>query len=150
MTLVSFMHLIIVTVCNEVAKVMFLTCLSFCPQGGSTWAGPPRQVPPAGAGAPPRQVHPSGRYIHQDQVPPPGPGTPPGTRYPLWRGLLLRTVHILLECILFYCSVVSPGKELTTDIEVNNTFIKSRGKVTKLCYPKPKAGDGFPAFTTKG
>ena len=29
--------------------------------------------------------------------------------------------------------------KLATDIEVNNTFIKSRGKVTKWCYPKLKA-----------
>ena len=46
---------------------------------------------------------------HQDQAPPgpgtppgadpPGPGTPPGSR-PASRRLLLRTVRILLECIL--------------------------------------------------
>ena len=74
--------------------------------------GEPGQVPPPGpgtsprAGTPPRQVHclPSrytpGRYTPQDQVYPPGPGTPPRTRCTPRRRLLLRTVRILLECIL--------------------------------------------------
>ena len=77
---------ILVTVRNEVAKVMFLH-LSVCPRGGV-----PGQVPP------PDQVHPPGtRYTPQDQVHPrdqvhpPGPGTPQGRS--TW------TVRILLECI---------------------------------------------------
>ena len=61
----------IVTVRNEVAKVMFLH-VSVCPRGGEV----PGQVPPD-------QVHPGTRYtslgpgIPLDQVPPLGPGTPP-------------------------------------------------------------------------
>ena len=48
---------------------------------------------PPGLGTPPR-VHPPGPGTPPDQVHPPGPGTPPGIRP------LLRTVRILLECIL--------------------------------------------------
>ena len=72
---------IIITVRNEVAKIMFLH-VSVCPHGGSTprdqvhpppWA----QVhPPPGTRYPAKdQVHPQSRYT------PPEPGTPPGTRY---------------------------------------------------------------------
>ena len=108
----------IVTVHNKVVKVMFLhVCV--CPQRGE-YLG---RCPP-GPGAPPRtrytpgpgtprtrytpqtrytpwdQVSPRTRYTPQDQVHPPGPGTPPlGPGTPP-RRLLLRTVRILLECIL--------------------------------------------------
>ena len=129
----------IITVRNEVAKVMFLqACV--CPRGGgSTWPGtppgpgtppwdqvhPPRtRYTPLGPGTPPQtrctyppdQVHPPGtRYTSWDQVHPHRPGkpprtryTPPWTRYPPGPGTppppeirpLLRTVRILLECIL--------------------------------------------------
>ena len=58
---------------------------------------------PPGPGTPPwDQVHPPRtRYTPRDQVHPLGPGTPPvpGTPTPQIR-LLLRTVRILLECIL--------------------------------------------------
>ena len=106
----------LITVRNEVAKVMFLqACV--CPRGGggggSAWPG-----------TPPRQVHPSSprtRYTPWAVTPPgpglptpqPGPGTPPGlvppgpgTPPPEIRPLL-RTVRILLECILvsFYTSI---------------------------------------------
>ena len=99
----------IFTIRNEVAKVMFLH-LSVCPQGGITWAGTLRdQVHPPGPGTPPwDQVYP-----HWDQVHPPGPGTPPGQVppyqvhprdqvHPPSRQLLLRTVRILVECILLF------------------------------------------------
>ena len=69
---------ILVTVRNEVAKVMFLqACV--CPRGEYLT-----------------------RHTPRDQVHPPGPGTPPGTRYPPPPEIrpLLRTVRILLECIL--------------------------------------------------
>ena len=86
----------VITVHNEVAKVMFLhlsvilftggVCLSTCWDTTSLGAGTP-----SGAGTP------------QDQAPPP-PGSRhqhPRSRYPREkRRLLLRTVHILLECIL--------------------------------------------------
>ena len=66
--------------------VCFYTCLSVILfTGGSTWAGtPPAGTPPQDQIHPPRQVH------------PPGPGTHPREQ----RRLLLRTVRILLECIL--------------------------------------------------
>ena len=52
-------------------------------------------TPPLEPGTPPwDQVHPQDQAHPQDQVYPPGPGTPPRRR------LLLRTVRILLECIL--------------------------------------------------
>ena len=50
---------------------IFTPFLSFCSQGGSTWAGTPQdQVHSPGPGTPP-----------PDQVHPPVPDTPPGTRY---------------------------------------------------------------------
>ena len=83
----------IITVRNEVAKVMFLqACV--CLQGGvPDQVHTPGQVHTSQAGTPPtryirRQVPPWTRYIPPDQVhtpqtryTPPGPGTPPGTRY---------------------------------------------------------------------
>ena len=76
-----------------------------------------RYLPPLGPGTPSRTsytplrpdtpTHPLGpdttprtRYTPWDQVHPLGPGTPPRTRYTSSRRLLLRTVRILLECIL--------------------------------------------------
>ena len=86
----------IITVCNEVAKVMFLhlsvilftggVCLSAC------WDITPlrsRHPPPPGPGPPPEQTLPSL-----------GPGTPRDQAPLPSRRLLLRTVRILLECIL--------------------------------------------------
>ena len=87
-------------------------CLS---TGGSTWAGttPRDQVHPLGTRYTPS---PQTRYTPQDQVHPPGPGTrytpwtrytpldqvhPPGPGTPR-RWLTLRTVRILLECILVW------------------------------------------------
>ena len=117
----------IVTVRNEVAKVMFLhlsvshsvhRSVCTCSQWGvpahippeSRYTPPGRYTPPTQAGTPPWQVHPPGRYTPQActpprQVHPPGRYTPrqvPPLRAgtPLSRRLLLRTVRILLECIL--------------------------------------------------
>ena len=115
----------IFTVRNEVAKVMFLH-LSVCPQGGLPQCRdtpradtpPPEQTPPneqappgsrlPGSRNPPRSRH---LFSPREQAPPPsrsrhppGAGTrPPRDRHPPPRSrrLLLRTVHILLECILF-------------------------------------------------
>ena len=111
---------------TKLRRLCFYTCLSV--HRGSTWAGTPRdQVHPQGPGTPPRtrytpwdQVHPPGPGTPPqnqvpptpwDQVHPPGPDTtprdqvhPPGTQYtpPPRRRLLLRTVRILLECILVF------------------------------------------------
>ena len=64
---------------TNLRRLCFYTCLSFCPQGGSALVH-------AGKEAPPRK-----------EAPPPREGsTPPGRRLPL------RTVRILLECILVY------------------------------------------------
>ena len=69
-----FSEISLVTVRNEVAKVMFLqACV--CPQGGEYLT---RYTPPVD------QVHPPVDQVHTppwDQVHPLGPGTPPGTRY---------------------------------------------------------------------
>ena len=59
-------------------------CLSAC---WDTTPSPRTRHPPRPGTPPP------------EQTPPPGPGTPPGSR-PASRRLLLRTVRILLECIL--------------------------------------------------
>ena len=62
---------------TKLRRLCFYTCLSFCPRGGITWAGPPRGpgTRPSWAGTPPPppdQVHtPQTRY-------PPGTGTHPG------------------------------------------------------------------------
>ena len=100
----------IFTIHNEVAKVMFLhLSASHSVHSGGEGAGggylgryPPDQVHPPGSGTPPLdQVHPRdqenppGTRYTPRQVHPPGPGTLPHSRR-----LLLRTVHILLECIL--------------------------------------------------
>ena len=94
------------TVRNEVAKVMFLH-VSVCPQGGSApvHAGihpPPnpdqRQTPPGPkADTPgPKADTPSGPKADTPQT---------KSRHPSARWLLLRTVRILLECILvFFCN----------------------------------------------
>ena len=64
-------------------------------------------MPPPGAGTPPQEhAHPGTRHLPrtrhtpQEQAPTPGLGTPPP---PEERRLLLRMVHILLECILLLC-----------------------------------------------
>ena len=117
----------IVTVRNEVAKVMFLQA-SVCPQGG--WVGvsvsvhggihprgrhPPEQMPPA-TDTPPEQTPPPGSRHHPPGVdtppeqthppeqtpPPPGADAPGADTPPPERRPLLRTVRILLECILVY------------------------------------------------
>ena len=66
----------LVTVRNDIAKVMFLH-LSVCPQGGVPGAGTPwDQVHPARPGTPQDQVYPPRtRYTLWDKV-------PPQTRYP--------------------------------------------------------------------
>ena len=88
--------------------VFTCVCLS---TGESTWAGTPLgpDTPPGTRYTPWDQIHP--RYqVHPPgtRYTPPGPGTPPGQvhthpgpgTHPPSRRLLLRTVRILLECIL--------------------------------------------------
>ena len=104
-------------VCHSVHRGRGSTCAGTSPQTRYT-PNPPDQVHPPRPGTPPRQVHHPIPY----QVHPPAPGTPPrpGTHtppgpgtYPAGSGtppgpgtpppsrrLLLRTVRILLECIL--------------------------------------------------
>ena len=83
-----------ITVRNEVAKVMFLH-LSVCPRGGGGSASVHAGIPHS----PPRSRH------------PPGGRHPAGSRHPpSSRRLRLRTVRIVLECILVinsfhYCYV---------------------------------------------
>ena len=84
---------------TKLRRLCFYTCLSFCSQKGV-----PEQVPPGPCTPPPGRYTPWTRYTPQDQVHPPSRytcTTPPG-RYtpPPSRRLLLRTVRILLECIL--------------------------------------------------
>ena len=142
----SVCTIIIFTVRNEVAKVMFLhVCV--CPQRGSTWASTPRdQVHPPGPGTshrtryttyPPgtRCTHPGTRYTPpwpgtpRDQVHPPGPGTPPPwTRYTPRRRLLLRTVRILLECILVWKLTITLAESKDfgwscTGLKTSHTFL---------------------------
>ena len=77
---------------------------------------PPDQVPPQTRYTPGPSTPPQTRYTPLDKVPPrlgtpprpgtPRPGTPPRIRYPPAEiRPLLRTVRILLECILVYLSV---------------------------------------------
>ena len=81
-------RLILITVRNEVAKVMFLqACV--CPQWGEylTRYTPPTRYPrdqvhPPVPGIPPRTRYtPQTRYTPRPGTPLPRPGTPPGTRY---------------------------------------------------------------------
>ena len=108
--------LTIFTVRNEVAKVMFLqACV--CPQGGvPDQVHPPDQVPP------PDQVHP------RDQVHPPPEIRP-----------LLRTVRILLECILVVTKYNSSAessvlrKKNTAWCDVNSAILKVFLQTVLLC-----------------
>ena len=85
---------------NEVAeRLCFYTCLSFCPQRGGRCLPqcmlgytPPGQTPPPADT--PWANTPLCRH------PPPQADTPSPGRHPPSRRLLLRTVRILLECIL--------------------------------------------------
>ena len=105
---------------TKLQRLCFYTCLSFCSQGGGSasvhvgmppWPCFPRDQ----ALCPWDQAHPSRtRHPPGTRHTPPGPGTPPGTRHPP-RRLLLRTVRILLECILVFtmsCVRVYDDKDL--------------------------------------
>ena len=98
---------------TKLRRLCFYTCLSFCSQGGSAsvHAGipPPPSRHPLGAdtprsGTPPNQAPPGSRHPLEHTHPPPPDqehspeqATPPPREQ---RRLLLRTVRILLECIL--------------------------------------------------
>ena len=101
---------------TKLRRLCFYTCLSFCSQGGlpqyMLGYHPPEQAPLLDQPHPPRPgTLPQTRYPHSRHFPtprtrhhpsdkaPPGPGTPQ-SRHPPGRRLLLRTVRILLECIL--------------------------------------------------
>ena len=98
---------------TKLRRLCFYTCLSFCPRGGvclsACW-----DTTPLGGGrhSSPRPGTPRSRYPPRSRLPrtrhPPEAGTP-YTRQPLEAGtpppprrLLLRTVRILLECILVF------------------------------------------------
>ena len=121
----------IFTVRNEVAKVMFLhVCV--CPQGGEYLGRYPpgtRYTPP-GTRYTPRGT----RYTPWDQVHPPtrytplvhslGPGSPPrATVTPSPRRLLLRTVRILLECILVFLIFIIRKKRFYTQSRINDNDV---------------------------
>ena len=84
---------VLITVRNEVAKVMFLhLSVSHSVHGGSTWAGTPRggTPPPPLTGTPhrqvpPRQVHPPGQVPPQAGTAPPGQVHPPRWVHPTGR-----------------------------------------------------------------
>ena len=90
---------VLITVRNEVAKVMFLhLSVILFTEGGSTWAGVAwtRYTPPGRY--PPDQVHPPGPGTPSQAGNPPGPGTPPGRsipqdQVPPWTGTPPRQVH---------------------------------------------------------
>ena len=79
-------------------------CLSTGGEGEYLGRYNPQQVHPNGQVHTPRKVHPPGRYTSPAGTPPgrytPWAGTSPGRYPPPSRRLLLRTVGILLECIL--------------------------------------------------
>ena len=95
---------------NEVAERLCFTCLSFCPQGRGMSA-------PEHAGIHPRA------------------DTPPG-RHPTSRRLLLRTVRILLECILvnhsFIYNLTSSKKFLGRILLINYL-----SQVVRTCSKRP-------------
>ena len=105
---------LIITVRNEVAKVMFLHVSVILSTGGgsvSVHAGIP---PPPNQGPSPEQTPP------WEQTPPP-------------RRLLLRTIHILLECILV-CIIKSHSAYFHRDIIERYTW--SRLQRVKRCKTK--------------
>ena len=124
----------IFTIHNEVAKVMFLhLSASHSVHGGGGAGGgylgryPPDQVHPPGSGTPPwtrytpgTRKTPLGPGTPPRQVPPPGPGTLPRSRR-----LLLRTVHILLECILVEIFFGQTPRAVATLLSLSqyNTFL---------------------------
>ena len=89
----------IFTVRNEVAKVMFLQ-VSVCPGGSaSVHAGIPH---PPGADPPRADIILGADTSLGPDTPSPQDQTPPRDQTPPPRRLLLRTVCILLECILVF------------------------------------------------
>ena len=145
----------IITVRNEVAKVMFLhlSVSHSVHRGGSTWAGtpgpgtPPRtRYPPLGPGTLPDQVHPRDQ-VPPRQVHPPGPDTPPGQVLPQQvppnpnTRLLLRTVRILLECILvtgYFCD--NSGRQLFIQIYYISRIFYSLFKESSFWHQNDRIG----------
>ena len=93
---------------TKLRRLCFYTCLSFCSQGGGLpqcmlghhppppRAGTPWEQTPPRSGTP-REQTPPGTHTPPDQEHSPEQATPPPREQ---RRLLLRTVRILLECIL--------------------------------------------------
>ena len=91
---------------------MFYTCLSFCSQGvcvtqcmlgyhtPHTPPPPQKHTPPLEA-HPPESTHSPGSTHTPQEAHPPGSTPPPG-KHPPGRRLPVRTVRILLECILVF------------------------------------------------
>ena len=111
---------------TKLPRLCFYTCLSV--HGRSTWTGTPRdQVHPPGPGTPPGLgTPPRTRYSPPDQVHPLGPGTPPRRR------LLLRTVRILLECILVWYNFCQKLYEN----EKNNWTREASPSPSRICHWK--------------
>ena len=101
-------------ICHSVHRGFMLQCMleyhlweqtpqTSTPRAFTPWSTPPEQAPPR-PGTPHQTRHPPQTRHHPEQAPPrantPRPDTPL-----TGRRLLLRTVHILLECILVYIEV---------------------------------------------
>ena len=116
----------VITVRNEVAKVIFLQA-GVCPHGegsvclNACWDTPPRADTPQGADTPPSH---------------PGADTPLEQIHPRERRPLLRTVRILLECILvlknyFFCKISIKNLKLLrqkqlTSVQIQQGFSRSQ------------------------
>ena len=105
---IIIIDLTLITVRNEVAKVIFSQACVF-PQGGGglpqcmMGCKPPSPDIPLGPDIPQKQTPPRSRHPLLTGADPPEQISPPGAELPPpERRLLLRTVHILLECIPVY------------------------------------------------
>ena len=106
---------------------MFLY-VSVCPEGGvpEQVHTPWDQVHPVGPGATPRTRYTPGTRYTSEQVPPGTLGTPRDQVHPPRGRLLLRTIRILLECILVHTNEI---RSMSEAIFLNSTLLIFKG-----CY----------------
>ena len=106
------------------------------PQCMLGYHAPPEQTPPPGPGTPPEQTPPQSRH-------PPGAGTSPSRR------LLLRTVRILMECILVLRCVFFQDHCIGSDLEIidrelNGTYLPySQGIEMDIFIRDPRNPDEY-------